>query len=44
MLKAVAAALFAFSFMNQVDQYLSHGRYTQGLLAMAHDVVRSFVG
>jgi hypothetical protein len=44
MLKAIAAVLFAISFMNQVDQFLSQGRYTQGLLAMAHDMVRSFVG
>ncbi|CCE10222.1 hypothetical protein BRAS3843_430018 [Bradyrhizobium sp. STM 3843] len=44
MLKSVAAALFAFSFLSQADQFLSQGRYTEGLILIARHVVRSFVG
>ena len=44
MMKAIAAILFAAVFLSQVDQFLAQGKYAEGLLLMAHDVVRSFVG
>jgi hypothetical protein len=44
MLKATAAILFAAVFLNQDDQFLAEGKYTEGLFLVAHAVVRSFVG